>query len=74
MEFSDFIFWSFSSLLTGIICFSAYAVREDFKSISRSLQTLSVAVARLTGRLESLERNLERLDKRIERVENFKGE
>lgn len=71
--FAGFISWGFYSLLTGVIAFFVYSIREDFREATRSLHALALNVAELTVRLESFEKSLDRLDERLKRLENFDG-
>lgn len=58
------IVWSFMSLVSGVIAFSAYSIRADFKEMSLSLQGLSVSVATLNERLSGFTKRVERLEKK----------
>jgi hypothetical protein len=69
-QFHDFIVWGFYSLLTGILAYAVYTVRDDFRETTRSLQILAINVAQLTERLGSFEKSLDRLDERLEKLED----
>lgn len=71
LGFEQFLSWGFYSLLTGVVAFAVYAVREDFKETTRSLQQLALTVALLTERLASFEKSLDRLEERLVKLEEM---
>ena len=63
VNISSLIMWGFTSLLTGVVAFSAYSIRSDFKEMTNSLHLLAQTVAILNERLSNFGARLENLEK-----------
>lgn len=70
-EFAGFLAWGFYTLLTGVIAFAAYSIREDFKEMTKVMHDLSVSVAKLSEGFEYSKQSLDRLEKRLEKLEDL---
>lgn len=65
-DFGAFFFWAFCAVITflaGLFSFVAHGIREDFKEMTRSLHGVTVSIAHLSTKLESLDARLEKLER-----------
>lgn len=74
LGFDQFLSWGFYSLLTGVVAFAVYSIREDFRETTRSIQALAITVMQLTERLASFERSLDRLEERLVKLEEMRND
>jgi hypothetical protein len=62
-EFFFLAFWGLMTLVVGVFAFIAHAVRGDFKEMSQNLHNLTVGLASLAVKLDSLDARLEKLER-----------